>query len=174
MTKVMTGRLILRPLNKEELELAISDFNELEKELGVEVTKDNIGPREQSVYKIRLKDMKLNIDKFEWYTPWVVIDKKLNRIIGAIMIKNYPDNKGEVTIGYALQEPFRRQGFMREAVTGIIDWIFNNQDVKSVIADTMKDNIPSHGLLQQLGMTIYKEDDECYWWKLENNKDKAC
>jgi RimJ/RimL family protein N-acetyltransferase len=172
MTELFTDRLKLKPLNKCELELAIKNFNDLEKELGAEITKENIGPREQSVYKIRLNDMKTNMDLYKWYTPWVLIESKLNRIIGAIMIKNYPDENGEVIIGYALQESFRRKGYMREGVSALIEWILNNDDVKFVVADTLKSNIASHGLLKQIGMTIYKEDEECYWWRIEKSNSR--
>ncbi|MBZ9623667.1 GNAT family N-acetyltransferase [Clostridium sp. FP2] len=52
-------------------------------------------------------------------------------------------------------------------LTAYIQWIFLNPDVKCVIADTIKNNIPSHRVLQKIGMVVYKEDDECIWWKLK-------
>lgn len=48
---------------------------------------------------------------------------------------------------YALQEPFRRKGYMREGVAALIEWILKNEDVKFIVADTLKRNIASHGLL---------------------------
>lgn len=167
MTEVITNRLRLFPLNEEQLQLAITDFNALEESLNLLVTDKNIGEREEAVYKIRLKDMQDNLKHYMWYTPWMLVDKQLNRIIGAIMIKNYPDVKGEVLIGYAMQEDFRRKGYMKEAVKELIDWIFLNKDTNAVIADTLISNEASFKLLEQLGMNKYKEDGECYWWRLE-------
>ena len=45
--------------------------------------------------------------------------------------------------------------------------MFINTDVKCIIADTLKNNIPSQKLLQKIGMVFYKENDELFWWKLE-------
>jgi len=108
-TEVITNRLRLVPLNEEQLQLAITDFNALEGSLNLLVTDKNIGEREEAVYKIRLKDMQDNLDHYKWYTPWMLVDKQLNRIIGAIMIKNYPDDKGEVLIGYAMSRRFQKK-----------------------------------------------------------------
>ena len=165
---IMTSRLRIVALNEKQLKLAILDFNQLERNLNLMVTDKNIGEREKAVYKIRLKDMQNNLDQYEWYTPWMLIDKSMNRIIGAIMIKNYPNEKGEVVIGYAMQEDFRRKGYMREGVEGIVKWIFKNPEVKSIIADTLISNDASGRLLEQIGMKKYKNDGECIWWRLSN------
>jgi len=167
MIEVNTKRLKLIPLNEYNLLLAIEDFNKLEEALGVQVTEKNIGIREKEVYKIRLKGVIENPKQYEWYTPWVLISKEKNRIVGAIMLKNYPDSNGEVIIGYAMQDGFRRKGYMFEAVECLIEWAFENVEVKGIIADTLKENNASHMLLEKLGMQIYKEDEECYWWRLD-------
>ena len=168
MIDVITDRLRILALNEDQLRLAITDFNQLERALEVSVTVKNIGVREQDVYKIRLKDMQTNLENYSWYTPWMLIDKSMNRIIGAIMIKNYPDENGEVVIGYAMQEDFRRKGYMREGVEALVNWMFNNHNVKAVVADTLISNEASYKLLEQIGMKKYKNDGECYWWRLAN------
>lgn len=83
------------------------------------------------------------------------------------MIKGYPNEDGEAIVGYAMQDGYKRKGYMEEALRGLIKWMFLNTDVKCVIADTLKSNIPSQSLLQKIGMVFYKEDDECFWWRLE-------
>lgn len=83
------------------------------------------------------------------------------------MLKGYPNKNGEVTIGYWMQDNYRCNGYMHEALEEITQWIFLNSDVKCVIADTLKENIPSQNLLKKIGMVFYKEDDECFWWKLK-------
>lgn len=168
MVDVNTERLKIIPLDKQSLELSIIDFNKMENSLGLISTDKNIGQREQNVFKIRLDDVKNNEENYTWYTTWMVILKSENRIIGHIMIKGYPNENGEVTIGYYTQPLYRGRGYMSEAVIRIVEWIFLNSDVKFVIADTLKTNIISQGLLRKMGMTVYKEDDECFWWKLEN------
>jgi RimJ/RimL family protein N-acetyltransferase len=102
-----------------------------------------------------------------WYTTWIIVLNEENRSVGAVMVKGYPNEDGEVVVGYAMQGDYRRKGYMFEALNCIIQWIFLNPDVECVIADTLKKNIPSHKILQKVGMVCYKEDDECVWWKLE-------
>jgi ribosomal-protein-alanine N-acetyltransferase len=167
MLKLNTERLNILPLDKYNLELSINDFNEMERNLELTVTDKNIGIREKNVYKIRLEGVENNPINYMWYTTWVIVLKGENRIIGAIMVKGYPKENGEVIVGYAMQDDYKRKGYMTEALRGITQWMFLNPDVKCIIADTLKNNMLSHKVLQRIGMVFYKEDDECFWWKLE-------
>lgn len=167
MLKLNTERLNILPLDKYNLELSINDFNKMERNLRLKVTDKNIGIREKTVYKIRLKGVQNNPINYMWYTTWIIVLKEENRIIGAIMIKGYPNENGEVIVGYAMQDDYKRKGYMIEALRCLTQWMFLNPYVKCIIADTLKNNIPSYKLLQKIGMVFYKEDDECFWWKLE-------
>ena len=169
MLEIHTERLKILPLNEHTLELSITNFNEMEKALGLTVTDKNIGLREKNVFQIRLNDVKNNGTNYMWYTTWIVISKFKNRIIGHIMIKGYPNENGEVNIGYYMQEQYRGNGYMNEAINKLISWIFLNSDVKYIVADTLKPNIISQNLLKKIGMKTYKEDDECFWWRLKNS-----
>jgi RimJ/RimL family protein N-acetyltransferase len=169
MLEIHTERLKILPLNEHNLELSITNFNEMEKALRLKVTDKNIGLREKNVFKIRLNDVKNNNEKYMWYTTWMVILKSENRIIGHIMLKGYPNKKGEVNIGYYIQEQYRGNGYMNETVKNLISWIFLNSDVEYIVADTLKSNMISQNLLKKIGMKIYKEDDECFWWRLKKS-----
>lgn len=168
MFEVNTERLKIVPLNEYNLELSITNFNKMEKSLGLTVTDKNIGVREKNVFKIRLNDVKNNNSKYMWYTTWIIVLKSENRIIGHIMLKGYPNEQGEVNIGYYMQEQYREKGYMSEAINKLIHWLFSNPDVKYIVADTLKSNILSQNLLKKIGMKFYKEDDECFWWRLKN------
>ena len=167
MLKLNTERLNIIPLDKYNLELSINDFNEMERNLCLTVTDKNIGIREKNVYKIRLKGVESNPINYMCFTTWVIVLKEENRIVGAIMIKGYPNENGEVIVGYAMQDGYKQKGYMEEALRGLIKWMFINIDVKCIIADTLKNNIPSQKLLQKIGMVFYKENDEFFWWRLE-------
>lgn len=166
MLRLNTDRLIISPLNKYNLELAINNFNQMENNLNLTVTNENIGSREKYVYNLRLQGVKNNSKNYMWYTTWIIILKTENRFIGHIMLKGYPNENGEVTIGYWIQDKYKRKGYMFEALKAIIPWIFLNSNAKFVIADTLKNNIPSQKLLQKIGMIYADEDNECFWWKL--------
>lgn len=168
MFEVNTERLKIVPLNEYNLELSITNFNKMEKSLGLTVTNKNIGLREKNVFKIRLNNVKNNNSKYMWYTTWIVILKSENQIIGHIMLKGYPNEQGEVKVGYYMQEQYREKGYMSEAINKLIHWIFLNSDVKYIVADALKTNTTSQNLLKKIEMKLYKEDDECFWWRLKN------
>jgi len=167
MLKLNTERLSILPLDEYNLELSINDFNKMEKNLGLTITDKNIGGREKNVFNIRLNGVKNNPMNYMWYTTWIIILKPENRIVGHIMLKGYPNENGEVIIGYYMQDEYRCKGYMTEALRELIKWAFLNSDVKYIIADTLKNNRLSQKLLQKIGMVFYKEDDECFWWKLK-------
>jgi ribosomal-protein-alanine N-acetyltransferase len=167
MLKLSTEKLYIFPLDEHNLELSIKDFNELEQNLELTITDENISTREKNVYKIRLEGVKNNPINYMWYTTWVIILKEENRIVGGIMIKGYPNENGEVIVGYAMQDCYKRRGYMLEALKSLTQWIFLNPNVKRIVAETVKSNIPSQELLKKIGMVLFKEDDEFFWWKLQ-------
>jgi len=138
MLKLSTDRLSILPLDKYNLELCINDYNNMERNLGLIITDKKIGIREGNVYKIRLNDVENNPTNFMWYTTWLIILNEENRSVGSIMVKGYPNEDGQVVVGYAMQSDYRRKGYMLEALNCIIQWIFFNPDVRCVIADTVK------------------------------------
>lgn len=83
------------------------------------------------------------------------------------MIKGYPNENGEVIVGYGIEDNYRNRGFATEALKGLIEWIFENPKALFVIGDTEKANIPSHKVLENAGAIKYKETDELIWWKIE-------
>lgn len=166
MIKVKTDRLEILPLDEENLKLAISNYSEMIRRLGLSINNNELNDREKKVYKIRLNGVENNSLNYMWYTTWIIVLRNESRHIGKLMIKGYPNNEGEVIVGYALEERDRHKGYMTEALKGIIQWIFLNPEAKYVVADTLKNNAPSHRVLERAGMKVYKEDDECFWWRV--------
>jgi RimJ/RimL family protein N-acetyltransferase len=48
---------------------------------------------------------------------------------------------GEVIVGYAIEEKYRRNRYAAEALKGLTEWIFENPKALCVTADTEKTNI---------------------------------
>ncbi|WP_160687560.1 hypothetical protein [Clostridium sp. C2-6-12] len=78
MLKIDTDRLIISPLNKTNLELAIGNFNKMQKILNLTATNKNVGGREKYVYGLRLQGVKSNPKNYMWYTTWIIISKAKN------------------------------------------------------------------------------------------------
>lgn len=173
MFSISAERLKMVPLDKANLQLSIRDFSKVEGALGLTISGKKLSDRETKVYKIRLEAVESNQINYRWNTVWVIALKDINRFIGTIMIKNYPNEKGEVIIGYSIEKEYRGKGFMTEALNGLIKWMLLNPEVKAVVADTLKDNIPSQRVLQKIGMINYFEDEECLWWRLTMKRNRA-
>jgi len=111
-----------------------------------------------------------------WETNWKVILREENRSIAGIMIKGAPNDRGEVIIGYGTNEAYQNKGYMTEAIKGLIKWIFENPKALSIVADTDKNNVASHKVLEKNGFLKYNETvvtykngevEELVWWKLD-------
>jgi len=84
------------------------------------------------------------------------------------MIKGYPNENGEVIVGYGIDEKYRNRRYATEALKGLTKWIFEEPKALFVIGDTEKANIASHKVLENVGAIKYNETDELIWWKIEN------
>ena len=84
-----------------------------------------------------------------------IISKESKRLIGDIYLKQ-EDNS--FWLGYTINPACSRQGFVFEAVNGIISWLKENGADK-VLADAMPENAPSISLLKKLGFDYTGKDE---------------
>lgn len=162
-------RIILVPLTLKQLEDSIEDKDFVEIDQGLEPS-GQLTNFMEIVYKIKIRKIKLDNINYLFYTYWQIISIKDNRVIGRVGFKNIPNAKGEVEIGYAIDEKYRRRYFMTEAAMLITRWAFKQESVKSVVAITQKHNYPSQCVLKKINMTIINEDDKFYKWSIEKEK----
>lgn len=162
-----TERLNILSLQPYQLALSVENYGEMQTELGLKISAAILEEEMQYAMKVRLKKSLQDVENYLWLTNWAIIHKEENQIIGFIMIKGCPNEIGEVIVGYDLDEAYRRNGYATESLNRLTEWIFENPKALSVIADTEKDNIPSHKLLQKVGAFKFKETDELIWWKIE-------
>jgi len=172
MMKLETQRLNLLPLQAHDLALSVENYGKMETDLGLRVTNTILDDEMKYAMKVRLRKVLEDSENYLWLTNWAVVLKEENRIIGFIMIKGYPNENGEVIVGYGIEEKYRKRRFATEALKGLTEWIFENPKAVYVIGDTEKANIPSHKVLENAGAIKYKETDELLWWKIETRNKK--
>lgn len=160
-----TKRLRIIPLNAENLRLLIDNQKELEIKFLLNQTDVFLDPEIKSALETRLSNLITNEENYIWYTNWLIVSKVANSYIGGIMLKGFPNGKGEVIIGYYTIPQYKGNGYMTETVDSIKSWLLNQPDVKFVIADTEKDNIASHRVLEKTGAKIYKESEDLFFWR---------
>jgi RimJ/RimL family protein N-acetyltransferase len=161
-----TEKLKLIPLDARNLRWSIEDRRKMENNLGVKITDTELEEPAKKAMRTSLKMVLENTKDYLWFTSWETVLKKENRIIGGLCFEGCPDEKGRVEIGYGMQDKYRGKGYMTEAVKELINWAFTQEKVLSVIAETEKDNLPSHRVLEKIGMQKYEENEKMFWWKL--------
>ncbi|MEG0296235.1 MAG: GNAT family N-acetyltransferase [Clostridium sp.] len=113
------------------------------------------------IFKGQLKGK--NIDGF---SPWLIVLKGDNRVIGNCGCHGEPDDNNEVEIGYEIDADCRKRGYAKEAVKALVDWLIRDKQVSNVSAECGIDNIASIKLLKYIEMLEIDRDSEFIYWKL--------
>ena len=75
-------------------------------------------------------------------------------LIGGITLSNIRRGVAQTgTIGYWAGERYARQGYMFEALCGLLPVLFNEYNLRRIEAACLPENIPSSKLLEKVGFT---------------------
>jgi ribosomal-protein-alanine N-acetyltransferase len=88
---------------------------------------------------------------------WAICLKNDPGLIGTICIWNIDEEQKKAEIGYELLPSFQGKGLMQEAIVNVIDFGFNQLELSTIEAWTVKDNASSIKLLERNG---FKKDFE--------------
>jgi [ribosomal protein S5]-alanine N-acetyltransferase len=164
---IETTRLKIVPLNYPQLVLYIKNDNSLEKELNLNETERDISSRlAEALEKKILPKVADTSRDYLYYTLWTVILKSENKMAADLCFKGEPNEEGEVEIGYGTYPSFQNKGIISEAISGLINWIEKQQNIKVVTAQTAPTNFPSIKALEKNGFVKYREEPENILWKL--------
>lgn len=85
----------------------------------------------------------------------VIEHKKDGKVIGEISIEDDSVRWGVASkeLSYWLAEPYSRQGYMKEALRGVISYLFETEGIECVAARCFAPNTASLALLKSLGFT---------------------
>lgn len=165
MIELITERLRIIPLSVENLKFLIENPKEMELKLSLSTSDSFLSPELKQAMETRLSKVLVDERNYIWFTNWLIVSKDKNRNVGGIMLKGLPNENGEVVIGYYTIPQYQGHGYMTETINNMKNWLLNQPDVKYVIADTDKDNIASHRVLEKTGAEMYKETEELYFWR---------
>ena len=147
---IVTERLILRALTYDQLVKYIKTDNSLEEELDLNETLREVSPELKEALELTILPNVANPKKnYLYVTLWTIIWKEKNKMVGDLCFVGEPNGAGEIEIGYGTYEEFRGKGFMTEAVGGMIKWAEAQEEVKSIVAATEKNNIASSTILEK-------------------------
>ena len=83
---------------------------------------------------------------------WAIELKSSGRVIGNISVVHMDEDIGEAVIGYCMGRPWWGQGIMPEALTAVMDYLFDTAGMNRVSAYHDSNNPKSGRVMQKAGM----------------------
>jgi RimJ/RimL family protein N-acetyltransferase len=142
------ARVFLRPLSEADLPalLAILSDVEVVKHLG-HAPWHSIADAEAWFARISRHQAAGSAVEF------VIVEKQTGQCIGRCGLFDYDATDAQASVGYILGRPHWRQGFMREALTSLIDYAFGQMGIRRLKAEAEAPNTASSALLRRLAFT---------------------
>jgi uncharacterized repeat protein (TIGR04076 family) len=148
------------------MQLLLDDYQALERTLGLPTTDQKLARRLNSVITHNISFVRNDPENQVWYTYWLLVLEEEKRIVGGMGFKGPADERGEVEIGYGTNDDDRNQGYMTEAVTGVVAWALDQPAIRSVRAETANTNVASMRVLNKVGFTPIRATDRFLYWRI--------
>jgi [ribosomal protein S5]-alanine N-acetyltransferase len=82
----------------------------------------------------------------------VMVERDTGVVVGSVNMKGPPDVRGDVEIGWGVNEDRRRRGYAFEATTAVMRWAASQPGVRQFSATIPDANVSSQQLARKLGM----------------------
>ena len=159
---ITTERLELHPLSLDQLILGLNSIEDLSNSLGIPLDKALFEGVVSRAVSMKVEKMsKTAVDFHEWFTYWLIVIKAGKTGVGLVGFKGSPDQDGSVEIGYGIDEKYRRNGYMSEAVKALIKWAFLYDNCTRVTAtNVLANNYASQNVLLHSGFKLDSQTTE--------------
>ncbi len=98
------------------------------------------------------------------FGTYQVIRRADGCVIGDVGFMGPPDDTGAVSVGCAITEDARGQGYGTEALSAVLEWARGQSGLTCVLADTTRSNLASQRLLERVGLHRIGEDGELLYY----------
>ena len=169
MTQLKTERLHLIALTKAQLARTLDAPERLEQELGILFSREQLKEPVPRAINMKLAKMACAAQEMHpWYTYWLIVIPNESYSAGMVGFKGEPDEDGMVEIGYGIDEAYRCQGYMTEAIRALIAWAFDDPACRSVTAKgVLRSNIASQRVLTKAGLKVTDQDAKSQNWRID-------
>jgi [ribosomal protein S5]-alanine N-acetyltransferase len=142
-----TARLYFREQTKEQLEIVV---NQTQEEQLLFFGFENVDQLNSELSKVKTRLLKK--DKIDWKI-WDLVEKRSGNVIGCCLLHNWVNAHERAELGYSLHEPYRKMGFMSEAIPMVLQFGFEDMKLNRIEAFIGPDNLPSIKLIKSFGFT---------------------
>ena len=145
---IETPRLVLRKAEMADAEPMFRNWA-----ADPEVTRFLTWPPHENVEVTQslLKHWTTEYEKDDYY-HWMVVLKELGEPIGSISVVNQRDDIAEAEIGYCIGKAWWHQGIMTEALTAVMDYLFDEVGMNRIEAKHDVNNPHSGAVMKKCGM----------------------
>ena len=91
---------------------------------------------------------------------WKVLEKEKEKFVGSASLKPIPEN--QISLGYRLFPEYWNKGFATEIAKSLIDYGFNQLQLRKIVATARQENTSSIRVLEKAGMKFEKTVDYYY------------
>lgn len=147
MTKIITERLLLRPVKLDDAQ-AIFNYRS---DAQVNQFQGWIPKTFDDVNDFITNKVASTLDVVDSWFQLVVINTELDKIIGDVGIHFFDSDKYQVEIGCTLDKQYHGKGYATEALAGTVDFLFNELNKRRIVTSIDPRNIKSIELMQRLG-----------------------
>ena len=149
-----TDRLRLIAATAETVNAEMNDPSRLSRLLRADVPKN--WPPDLTEDVLASTALKLTADPANagWYSWYMVLAKEppeKSVVIGICSFKGRPKRHGVAEIGYSVLYQHRKNGYATEAVSRLLRWVFAQDGVRKVIAETYPDLRASVRVMEKNG-----------------------
>jgi RimJ/RimL family protein N-acetyltransferase len=100
------------------------------------------------------------------FGTYQIVRRADGAVIGDVGFLGPPDATGAISVGCAIIESARRQGYASEALGAVLEWAREQPGLVCVLADTTRSNVASQRLLERAGLRRMGEDGELLYYML--------
>ena len=159
---IETERLVLFPYTRENLALFNTDLPRFEAEYGVRYQGEELDDLLRGFLRQLEDEIAADPEHYLFFTEFLIVLKDSSRVIGSVDFKYVPRD-GATEVGYGMNPAFEGNGYMTEALTALLSFGRKN-GVRTVLADTRRDNVRSQNVLRRCGFRFLREE-EALWWE---------
>jgi ribosomal-protein-alanine N-acetyltransferase len=150
---IATSRLVLVALSLDEIRALIAGDTQRAGALASLVFPpgwpEDVGAREGLPWHLRY----LEVDEAQRAWRVRVIAERLDRlVVGSLSLKGPPNARGDVEIGWGIDEGFRLRGYAIEAARSLAAWVSLQPGATSLNATIADDNVASQRVAAGLGL----------------------
>ncbi|MBQ2061776.1 MAG: GNAT family N-acetyltransferase [Oscillospiraceae bacterium] len=158
---IETERLVLFPYTRENLALFNDDLPGFEAAYGVVYQGEELDHLLRGFLKKLEQEIADDPENYLFFTEFLIVLKENDHVIGSIDYKYVPKD-GVTEVGYGLNPAYEGRGCMTEALTAFLA-LGKKLGIRTVRADTLKDNVKSRNVLKRCGFRFLKEEENLWW-----------